>query len=174
MLVIHQKYLEEDVEQMLGDCIENGVRIVVDSNPLLVQNLLKFKPFMIKTTPNELAQIVNKECNDLDSIQKAALEVHDHGARYVMVVIDNRQAILVCRQGTYQVNLNIDESYISFVGTADSLVAGFLMNYLRTKDPLDSFRFGASCGAATAYSKGLATRNKIDSFYETTEVNKIA
>jgi 1-phosphofructokinase len=48
------------------------------------------------------------------------------------------------------------------------------MNYMRTKNPLDSFRFGASCGSATAYSKGLATRANIDNFYETTKVEKIA
>ena len=62
---------------------------------------------------------------------------------------------------------------VNTVGTGDSLVAGFLMNYLRSKDPVDSFRFGASCGSATAYSRTLATREKIDSFYEEKEVTEI-
>ena len=59
------------------------------------------------------------------------------------------------------------------VGTGDSIVAGFLMNYLRTSDSIDSFRFGCCCGSATAYSKGLATREKIDSFYEQMKVEKL-
>ena len=86
----------------------------------------------------------------------------------------SRSAILVCKEGTYRAQLTRDEKYVSFVGTGDSLIAGFLMNYMRTNDPLDSFRFGASCGSATAYSKGLATRENIDNFYETTKVEKIA
>ena len=53
------------------------------------------------------------------------------------------------------------------------MVAGFLMNYLRTADAADSFRFGSCCGSATAYSKGLATREKIDSFYEKSVITKI-
>ena len=62
---------------------------------------------------------------------------------------------------------------VSMVGTGDSIVAGFLMNYLRTSDCIDSFRFGCCCGSATAYSKGLATREKIDSFYEQMKVEKL-
>ena len=46
-------------------------------------------------------------------------------------------------------------------------------NYLRTKDSYDSLKFGASCSSATAYSKGLATREKIDAIYQNTVVQKI-
>jgi 1-phosphofructokinase len=167
------EYLENDVVEMLKQSIQDGIRIVVDTNPSIDQKILPSKPFMIKTTPAELAKIVGHEVKDRNEAVSSAKEVHDAGARYVMVLLNNTEAILVCKEGVYDASLSRDEKAVSFVGTGDSLIAGFLMNYLRTKDPLDSFRFGASCGSATAYSKGLATREKIDSFYETTEVRKI-
>ena len=81
--------------------------------------------------------------------------------------------MLACQQGVYESVIVRDDKTISKVGTADSLVAGFLMNYLRSADPVDSFHFGACCGSATAYSKGLATREKIESYYEATEITRI-
>ncbi len=166
------EYLTDDVEEMLAKAIENGVRIVLDTNPGLMVDTLKLKPFMIKTTPSELAQMVGRELNTKEEIIEACKEVHNNGARHVLLILDKSQAILICRTGNFEADILHEERVVSTVGTGDSVVAGFLMNYLRTKDPVDSFRFGASCGAATIYSKGLATREKIDSFYEDTEVRK--
>ena len=95
------------------------------------------------------------------------------GAVNVMVVKEKKEALLVCDKGTYSCDILYHEKAVNTVGTGDSMVAGFLMNYLRTADAADSFRFGSCCGSATAYSKGLATREKIDSFYEKSILNRI-
>lgn len=167
-----QEYLVDSVEEMIRNAIKDEVKVVLDTNAELVKKILPCKPFMIKTTANELPMFIDSEVKDEADVIAGAKKLHEAGARYVIVTIQSRTAILVCKEGVYRVPLTRDEKYVSFVGTGDSLIAGFLMNYMRTKDPLDSFRFGASCGSATAYSKGLATREKIDSFYETTKVEK--
>ena len=106
-------------------------------------------------------------------IVSAAKQLVHEGAENVIVVVANKEAVLVCKQGIYGVTLSKpDSKAINTVGTGDSMVAGFLMDYLRSKDSVDSFRFGASCGAATAYSKSLATRELIDNFYEETKVER--
>ena len=66
-----------------------------------------------------------------------------------------------------------EENIVNTVGMGDSLTGGFLMNYLRSSDSVDSFKFASCCTSATAHSKGLATREKIDSFYEKTEIKQI-
>ncbi len=169
------EYLEKDVEDMLVSCIESGVRIVVDTNPVIEKALLPHHPFMIKTTSEELGELVGKKLKKETDVIAAAKQVHDAGVRYVMVLLDNKTAILECKEGVYKADIITEEIQgVNFVGTGDSLAAGFLMNYLRSRDPLDSFRFGVSCGAATATSKGLGTREKIDSFYKTTNVEKVS
>ncbi|MBR3343344.1 MAG: 1-phosphofructokinase family hexose kinase, partial [Solobacterium sp.] len=70
-------------------------------------------------------------------------------------------------------DLVTEEKTVSTVGTADALVAGFMMNYLRSADAMDSFHFGVCCGCATAYSRGMAPREKIESYYQSTEVRRI-
>ncbi|NLH64357.1 MAG: hexose kinase [Erysipelotrichaceae bacterium] len=169
-----QEYLCSSAEEMLKNAIKDEVKVVLDTNAPLVRKILPCHPFMIKTTMEELPALIDREVkNEADAIA-GAKELHEAGARYVIVSDHSRLAYLICKEGTYRVQLTRDEKYVSFVGTGDSLIAGFLMNYMRTKNPLDSFRFGVSCGSATAYSKGLATRANIDNFYETTKVEKIA
>lgn len=169
-----QEYLQAPVAEMIKDSIAEGVKVVLDTNGNLIKEILPAKPFMVKTTAAELSDLIGTEVKTEEDVIAGAKKIHDLGARYVLVTLHSEIAIMVCKEGIYRAALMKDENYVSYVGIGDSLIAGFLMNYMRTKDPLDSFRFGASCGSATAYSKGLATREKIDSFYETTKVEKVA
>lgn len=173
---VSPEYLSKDITDMLKNIMANNVRVVLDTNPDIIANTLSSKPFLIKTTPeelDELAKLTGKNVSGKDEVIAAAKGILEAGAQNVIVVINNEKAILACADGIYECEIKRDEKTVSTVGTGDSLVAGFLMNYLRSSNAVDSFRFGACCGSATAYSKGLATREKIDSFYETTTVEKI-
>lgn len=166
-----QAYLVDDVHVMLQKAVENNVKVCLDTDPALTKDMLKGGVFLIKTTPEELSAMVNRDIVSEEDIIGAARQLVHEGAENVIVVVANKEAILACKKGIYGVTLSKpDSKAINTVGTGDSMVAGFLMDYLRSKDSVDSFRFGASCGAATAYSKSLATRELIDNFYEETKV----
>lgn len=168
-----QKYLVNDVRAMLEKAIATGVKICLDTDPQLTKDLLPSGLFLVKTTPEELGEMTDMKMENDGDVLAGAVKIHEAGAENVLIVMDNREALMVCPQGCFTASLEQDTKAIYTLGTGDSLVAGFIMNYLRSKDPVDSFRFGASCGSATAYSRGLATREKIDSFYEKTEVVSI-
>ena len=165
-------YLEDDVIRMLEDCIKNGVKVALDTNPRIMSQMLVHKPFLVKFTAEELGNEVKKSLT-YEEIVDAAKTTVGAGAQNVLILEGKDKAILASSEGCYECGLLHQEKTVNTVGTGDSLTAGFLMNYLRSSDVVDSFKFGASCASATAYSKGLATREKIDSFYETTEVKKI-
>ncbi len=166
-------YLVEKTKTMLQDMMDENIKIILDTNPEIMRDLVSKNPFLYKTTPRELSKIVEKNLSTRDDVIQAAQQLHHNGVKHVLVVMENETAILVCEQGTYACELLQEGHAVDTVGTGDSLVAGFLMDYLRTRDPIDSFKFGASCGAATAYSKGLATREKIDQQYSNTKIEKI-
>ena len=170
---VTQKYLEEDAKKMLRNLIASHVRVVLDTNPSLMKDVLKDGPFLIKTTPKELAAVSGMSCDDRTECIAAAKRIHEEGCQYVIVLLDTHDALFVSEEGVYECEVTRPEHVINTVGSGDSLAAGFLMNYVRSRDALDSFRFGASCGSATAYSKGLATREKIDAVYENTAVRKV-
>lgn len=166
-------YLAEDVKVMLKKAIEQEVKVCLDTDPGLIRDMLGNGLFLIKTTPEELSVMVDRKIENEEDCIAAIRELHEGGAENAIVVYDNKKAFISCNAGTFEAMLQEGIEAVNTVGTGDSLVAGFLMNYLRSKDPVDSFHFGASCGSATAYSRTLATREKIDSFYEEKEVREI-
>ena len=51
---------------------------------------------------------------------------------------------------------------VNSVGAGDSMVAGFVAGYLQSRSYAQALRLGTACGSATAFSLGLATKEKID------------
>ena len=51
---------------------------------------------------------------------------------------------------------------VNSVGAGDSMVAGFVAGYLQSRSYAQALRLGTACGSATAFSLGLATREKIE------------
>lgn len=170
---ISQDYLEDDVVAMFQNAIDNEVKVVIDTNPSLMKRILPMKPFLVKTTPDELSQLVDMDIKTKEDAVNGAVKARENGAENVMVLFEDGMALMVFEEGAYECQILNHDKAVNNVGTGDSMVAGFLMNYLRSRNVIDSFRFGASCGTATAYSKGLATREKIDASYEEIEVRKV-
>jgi 1-phosphofructokinase len=170
---ITPEYLEDEVLDMLKMLIDNGVRVVLDTNPSLMKKALPLIPFMIKTTSGEYFEMMGEEIHSIDEAASAAKKLHELGCMNAIIFFENKEAAFSCDKGTYKAEILHHDKAVNTVGTGDSMIAGFMMDYLRTRDAVDSFRFGASCGSATAYSKGLATREKIDAMYESTELIRL-
>lgn len=167
-------YLLDDVTDMLNKAIDDKVRVILDTNPEILHAMVTSKPFLVKTSTQELGEYFKKKIKTEEEIIEAAKKLHEEGVEHVLVLMDDRsKALLVCDEGTYECEILHDNKAVNTVGTGDSLTAGFIMNYVRTNDPIDSFRFASCCGSATAYSKGIAKKEKIEAFYEDTEVKKI-
>ena len=60
----------------------------------------------------------------------------------------------------------------SSVGAGDSMVAGFIAAYAKTKSIEEAFRFSVAAGSATAFSIGLCTREKMEELLPQVKVEK--
>ena len=54
---------------------------------------------------------------------------------------------------------------VNSVGAGDSMVAGFVAGYLQSGGYEQALRLGTACGSATAFSLGLATKEKIEELF---------
>jgi 1-phosphofructokinase len=52
------------------------------------------------------------------------------------------------------------------VGAGDSMVAGFVAGYMKTKDYETALKMGTAAGSATAFSDGLAKAVDIDNLFK--------
>jgi 1-phosphofructokinase len=53
------------------------------------------------------------------------------------------------------------------VGAGDSMVAGFVAGYMKSRDYLTALNMGTAAGSATAFSDDLATADLINDIFET-------
>ncbi|MBR2067602.1 MAG: 1-phosphofructokinase family hexose kinase [Solobacterium sp.] len=166
-----QPNLNESVKEMVQELQDAKVKVILATNYDLLITLLDKKPFLVKITDDELHKYYD-DLEDAKDYGRIAKELREKGAENVLVVYDNEKTVLSCEMGEFTCKFAHDD-VVNSVGVGDSLVAGFLMNYIRSRDVVDSFRFGSACGSATAYSKTLATREKVDTYYQEVEVRKL-
>ena len=155
--------LPQDVyERLLARLDGRGVRCVVDATRALLVNVLPYHPFLIKPNNHELGEIVGRELHTDEEITAAARTLQEKGARNVLVSMAGDGALLLDEQGqTHRIGCPKGK-VVNSVGAGDSMVAGFVAGYLQSGSYAQALRLGTACGSATAFSLGLATKEKID------------
>ena len=154
-------------ERLLARLQGRGVRAVVDATQDLLLKVLPYRPFLIKPNNHELSEIVGHELTTDDEIVAAAAGLQAQGARNVLVSMAGDGALLLDENGAVHRIGCPKGKVVNSVGAGDSMVAGFVAGYLRTGDYRYALRLGTACGSATAFSVGLATKEKINELLET-------
>lgn len=153
---------DDTYERMLEKVQHKDIRIVVDATKKLLVNSLKYGPFLIKPNRQELSEIFDVEVKTKDDTIKYAKELQKMGARNVLISLGGDGAMLVDENGNIHEAGVIDQPVINTVGSGDSMVAGFVAGYEKTKSYPYALTLGSVCGNATAFLPGLATKEKIN------------
>ncbi len=155
--------MPDDVyERMMERIRFKKVRIVVDATKKLLVNSLKYKPFMIKPNRQELSEIFDVDVQTEEDIVHYAKELQKMGAQNVLISLGGEGAMLIDENGHKHKAGVLKEKVINTVGSGDSMVAGFVAGYEKTRDYSYALKLGSICGNATAFLSGLATKEKIN------------
>ena len=159
--------LPDDVyERILSMLQDKGIQFVVDATKDLLTNVLKYHPFLIKPNNFELGEIVGKILTTDDEIYEGALKLQEMGARNVLISMAGDGAMLVDESGK-RYRIGVPKGTVrNSVGAGDSMVAGFVAGYMKTKDYDVALKMGTAAGSATAFSDGLAKAADIDELYK--------
>ena len=160
---------QDTYERLLARLDGRGVRCVVDATRELLVNVLPYHPFLIKPNNHELSEIVGRELKTEEEIAAAARTLQEKGAQNVLVSMAGDGALLLDETGTVHRIGTPKGTVINSVGAGDSMVAGFVAGWLDSGDYRYALRLGTACGSATAFSLGLATREKIEELLAQTE-----
>lgn len=168
------EYILDDVVDMINELLENDVRVILDTNAQIIRKCINNKPFLIKPTLADLEALFDTTLSNQAQIVERMEECVKMGAENVLIQLPNEEGSLyACKDGVYKSDAAQKDKIVNTVGSADSMVAGFVMNYIRSSDGADSFKFATCCMAATSFSKGLGTREKINALYESAHIDKI-
>lgn len=153
---------QDTYERLLARLEGRSVRAVVDATRDLLVNVLQYHPFLIKPNNHELGEIVGKVLASDAEIVVAARTLQEKGARNVLVSMAGDGALLLDEQGEVHRIGCPKGKVVNSVGAGDSMVAGFVAGWLQSGSYEQALRLGTACGSATAFSLGLATKEKIE------------
>ena len=150
---------------------QTGAQVVCDFEGQTLIDSLDYQPLLVKPNNHELGAIFGVKLENLDEIEKYARELLAKGAQNVIISMAGDGALLVTSEGAYFAK-PIKGTVKNSVGAGDSMVAGFTGEFVKSKDAVESFKWGVACGTATTFSDDLATAEFIKETYEKVEVEK--
>ena len=162
--------LYQDIISMVA---KKNVKVIVDATSNLLLNTLKYNPFLIKPNIHELEEIFDTKIDCIDSTIFYATKLKDMGAENVLISMGKNGALLIDSKGKIYLSNAPYGDVVNTVGSGDSMVAGFISGYLKTKDYKEALKLGASCGSATAFSSGIGEKKLIDTLKNEIEIKEI-
>lgn len=159
--------LPSDVyEKILQKISHKKIRTVVDATNDLLLNVLKYKPFLIKPNNHELSEMFGVELKTDEEIEKYARKLKNMGAVNVLISMAEKGAMLIDENGITHRLGACKGTVKNSVGAGDSMVAGFIAG-IQNGDYEYALRLGTAAGGATAFSDGLAKKEKISELLKT-------
>lgn len=154
--------LSEDIYEKIMERLEGkDIKIIVDATKDLLLNVLKYKPFLIKPNNHELGEMFNVVLQNDEDIILYAKKLQEKGARNVLISMAGDGAILITENGEI-FKTGVPKGQVkNSVGSGDSMVAGFIAGYLANGKYEEALKMGTAAGSASAFSEGLATKEKV-------------
>lgn len=143
-----------------------SIKVVVDATKDLLLKVLPFKPFLIKPNLFELGQLFGVNLNTVDEAIPYARKLKKMGAINVIVSMGKDGAFMIDENDEIYLMASPQGQLVNSVGAGDSLVAGFIHQYLETTNYECAFRYGVCTGSASAFSDALATREEVEKLYQ--------
>ena len=123
---------------------------------------LSYRPFLIKPNKDELADLFEVEIHTIEEVERYARKLQDMGAQNVLISMAKDGSLLIDEDGQSNRIGVCQGEVVNSVGAGDYMVAGFVAGCLSGKSYADTLKLATACGGATAFSRDLAKREKIE------------
>ncbi len=162
--------LPDNIYEMILERIKDkGCTVVVDATKDILLNTLKYHPLLVKPNQEELEEMFNVKIENDADLKKNAAKLVDLGAQNVIVSLGGDGALLVGKD-VEAIKLPAPKGrVVNTVGAGDSLVAGFIDEYLHSHNVVHAFKKGIATGSASAFSETLATKEEVEALLKTME-----
>ena len=149
-----------------------GASFVIDTTGADLMDALEKQPLLVKPNNHELADLYQTTFSSVEDIFPFGQRLLDEGAQHALVSMAGDGALLFTKDGIYRSNV-LKRPVKNSVGAGDSMIAGFVGNFTKTKDPVEAFKWGVACGSATTFSDDLATAEFIQELLPEVQITKV-
>ncbi|WP_243292310.1 1-phosphofructokinase [Bacillus sp. FJAT-47783] len=148
-------------EKITSYCQERNIQVVIDVSGDYIHSLLQYKPFLLKPNHHELGEWFNVDIDRKEDAVTYGKKLVKMGAQNVIVSMAGEGALFLNDHVTYYASPP-NGKVVNSVGAGDSVVAGFLSEYTKTKDVKRAFQYSIASGSATAFSLELCTKAEVE------------
>ncbi len=113
------------VLNMLRDFKTQGAKVVIDSRSVSFDELVDFKPWLIKPNKAEMESYLGKSIETVENAASVADEMLSRGIENAMISLGGEGAVLATDSGVFYANAPAVDA-ISTIGAGDSAIAGFI------------------------------------------------
>ncbi len=131
---------------------DDGVKLILDSASLTLDEIVSVKPLLIKPNEEELRLLLDEAVSDPCGAIRSAKRLRSMGISYVLVTLGAHGAVLAGERAHVAVAPTVDA--ISSTGAGDSAIAGFIHGLLSGLDEAECLRLAVTLGTAAAMTKG--------------------
>ncbi len=152
-----------DIYELAADVVSRrGAKIVADTDGQELLRLVRYSPVLIKPNADELGQMLGCRISGLSDAVEGGRQALKMGARNVLVSLGGDGAVLLTERGEQIYEPAIKKAgRVDSVGAGDSMLAGFVAGYMKTKSPLSAMKFATAAGGAAAFCEGLPGKEEI-------------
>ena len=148
----------KDVFEMLTRLKAQGVKVIVDSRSVSLEELVKLKPWLIKPNKDEIEKYIGRSLNGIDDAVTVARELHSSGIENAMITLGGDGAVLANSEGAFYAKPPMVD-VLSTIGAGDSSIAGFVYGFVKGCDTLEKLSFAVAFGTASCMQEGTKPPN---------------
>lgn len=149
-----------------------GAEFVIDTTGADLMDALPSGPLLVKPNNHELAELYETTFDSVEDIFPYGAKLLATGAKHALVSMAGDGALLFTDDAVYSANV-LKRSVKNSVGAGDSMIAGFVGAFVKSKDPVEAFKWGVACGSATTFSDDLATADFIQELLPEVIITKV-
>lgn len=143
--------------QWIRDLRRRSIPAVLDTSGAALRQGLAARPWLMKPNRQEAEELLRRRLTSRRAIVRSALELLARGPAFVIVSLGSEGAVLASAEPRAVWLARSPAVHVrSAVGAGDSLVGGFLVGWVTGGAPVECFRLGVACGAASVMTPGTA------------------
>lgn len=142
-----------EVLALLGDFRAKGAKIVIDSRSVSLNELLDFRPWLIKPNKDEAEAYANRKIESVSDAILIASDIYEKGVDNVIVSLGGDGAVFVHKCGV-MVAQAPKIPVRSTIGAGDSMLAGFIDGTSKGLTEADVLRRAVAFGTAACKQEG--------------------
>ena len=144
-------------ETLVEITVQSKAQFVIDTASKELLSLLPRKPLLVKPNMEELEKLYEVKLTGMPDIVKYGKKLLESGAQNAIVSMGGEGALLFSQNRVLQ-GKSPKGTVKNSVGAGDSMIAGFISDYIKSKNIHSAFQMGIAAGSATAFSDDLAKR----------------